>query len=46
VYPPTRATENPGRLADNLAGAKEMMPQVKKAFRRCRSSYQTNTHEE
>ncbi len=29
-------------LANNLAGAKEMLPQVETAYRRCRSVYQTD----
>jgi uncharacterized membrane protein YraQ (UPF0718 family) len=33
-------------LADNLPEAKEMLPQVEKAYRRCRSSYQTDARNE
>jgi hypothetical protein len=29
-------------LASNLSEAKEMLPQVEKAYRHCRSSYQTD----
>ena len=33
-------------LADNLAEAKEMVPKVDKAYRHCRSSYETDTRNE
>ena len=33
-------------LANNLAEAKEMLPKVEKAYRRCRSSYQTDARNE
>ena len=33
-------------LANNLAEAKEMLPKVEKAYRRCRSSYQTDAQNE
>jgi uncharacterized membrane protein YraQ (UPF0718 family) len=51
----TRATEDlrerleelrDALLANNLAEAKEMLPQVEKAYRRCRSSYQTDARSE
>jgi uncharacterized protein len=33
-------------LANNLAEAKEMLPKVEKAYRRCRSLYQTDARNE